>query len=163
MSRLGLACVAAVAALCVPAVAIGALGISASSSVSKTVTLNGFDQTATLTATLTVTGGNPQGWSIDAWAPQPSSGSNTLGRLYVPSEPSASCTGGGCKEPSPKGLSWPITLGTSSGGAVTIYNADRGSGTGTDKMTVPFAVDIDADALTGAYTTTITVSVSMGP
>jgi hypothetical protein len=163
VSRLALLCVAAVTVLCVPAVALGALGITASSRVSKTVTLDGLDQTATFTTTLTVKGGNPQGWSIDAWAPRPSSGSDSLSALYVASEPSASCSGHGCKDPRPNGLNWPITLGTSSGDAVTIYNADRGSGTGTDTMSVPFSVDIDADTLAGDYTTTITVAVSMGP
>jgi hypothetical protein len=159
------ACAAAIAAALLLPAAAGAVAVAAPSSVSATVTLNGFDQQATFPATLTVTGGGKTtGWNITAWAPKPASGSNTLSAVYVASQPSAApCTGNKCVDPTPTGLSWPITLGTSSGGAVKIYNAGLNTGTGSDPVSVPFTADVSANTLTGSYTTTITVAVVSGP
>jgi hypothetical protein len=162
VTRAALAC--ALVVLAIPALASGAVGISSSTSVSTTVTLDGFDQQATFTTTVTITGGGATGWHVTAWAPKPASGGNTLSAVYVPSQPTAgACSPGVCKKPTPTGLSWPVTLGTTSGGAVKIYNAAAGTGTGTDPVSVPFTADVAANTLAGAYTTTITVAVSNGP
>jgi hypothetical protein len=161
--RPALACAVALAALTVPALAVGAVGIASSTSVSTMVTLNGLDQQAVFDTTLTVTGGGGTGWKITAWAPKPTSGSNSLSALYVASAPTATCTGNKCVRPTPTGISWPVTLGTTSSGAVKIYNAAAGTGTATDPIDVPFAADVAANTLTGSYTTTITVAISNGP
>lgn len=159
-----LALVAALLALAVPAAASGAIAITSSTSVSTTVALDGFDQQATFSTALSISGGGSTGWHVTAWAPKPTSGSKTLGAVYVASQPSAgTCTGRGCRKPTPTGISWPVTLGTTSGGAVKIYNAAAGTGIGTDPVTVPFAADVAANTLVGAYTTTITVAISSGP
>jgi hypothetical protein len=148
----------------VPAATLGAVSVSAPSRVSASVTLDGFDQTATFSAALSVSGGGPNGWHITAWAPKPTSGSGSLSALSVPSRPTAgTCTGKNCVDPSPTGLSWPITLGTTSGGAVSIYNAAAATGTGTDPVTVLFASGVPASTLAGSYTTTITVAIANGP
>ena len=158
-----LAILVALIALAVPAAALGALGITSSTSVSTTVTLNGLDQSATFSTTLTISGGGPAGWNVTAWAPRPSGSAGTLGAIYVASRPSGACSGKNCVNPTPTGLSWPMTLGTSSGGAVKIYNAAASTGTGTVTVTVPFTSDVAANTLTGSYSSTITVAISSGP
>lgn len=158
-----LAILVALVALAIPATALGALGITSSSSVSTTVTLNGLDQSATFSTTLTVTGGGAAGWNITAWAPKPSGSAGTLGAIYVASRPSGACSGKSCVNPTPSGLSWPVTLGTSSGSAVKIFNAAANTGTGTVTVTVPFTTDVAANTLAGSYSSTVTVAISSGP
>jgi hypothetical protein len=129
-----------------------------------TVTLNGLDQTTTATSTLTVVDTGDDGWALTAWAPQPSGSNGSLGGLTVQGTPSASgCTGLGCTRPRPTGISWPVTLGTSSGGAAKIYNAADNSGFGTNFVSVDFSVSVPANARAGTYSTTITLAVASGP
>jgi hypothetical protein len=129
-----------------------------------TVTLNGLDQTTTATSTLTVVDTGDDGWALTAWAPQPSGSNGSLGSLSVQSQPSTSgCTGQGCIRPHPTDISWPVTLGTSSGGAAKIYNAADDSGFGTSFVSVDFSVAVPANARAGTYSTTITLAVSSGP
>lgn len=164
MRRSALVAAAVVAALALPAAAAAALAISSTTNTSTTVTLNGFDQTATGSFTMTITGGGTTGWHVTAWAAVPKNGSATIGTLSVPSQPSASaCTGPGCVKPTSSGISYPITLGTSSGGAVKIYDAAAHTGTGTDPVTVPYATAVPANALAGPYTTTVTLAIVSGP
>ncbi len=125
---------------------------------SSAVTLNGVDQTSTFAATITVSGAVNTGWNITAWAPLPTSGSNTLGTLVVPSQPTlGACSGGGCSLPTPTGITWPVTVGTTAGGATKIYNADVSTGKGTNTVNVTFNIPVLASALPGTYTTTLTV------
>lgn len=154
---------AAVLALAVPSAA-SAIGITSSTSSSASVTLNGFDQTASFSVSLSVTGQGNAGWNVTAWAANPAHGTDTLGALSVPSAPTAVCTGKGCVEPTTSGISWPVTLGTSSTGAVKIYNAANHTGTGTGAtISVPFETAVAASTLAAAYTTTITFAVATGP
>jgi len=129
-----------------------------------TVTLNGLDQTATATATLSVTDSANAGWALTAWAPPPSGSSGSLGGLSVASEPTTSdCVGAGCSLPDTTGISWPVTLGATSDSATKIYNADRHTGVGTNVIDVGFTVTVPADTRAGTYSTTITLAVSNGP
>jgi hypothetical protein len=165
MMRLAPVALALLFALGMPAAA-AAVGVSVSSTsnTSTTVTLNGFDETATGSFTMTISGGTSAGWSVTAWAPALTDNSRSLGALSVPSQPSASaCTGVGCVKPTPTGLSFPVTLGTSSGRAVKIYNAASHTGSGTDPVSVPYSVAVPANTLAGPYTTTITLAVANGP
>jgi hypothetical protein len=157
-----LAALVALLALAVPASA-SAISILAPTSTSTSITLNGFDQTATFSTALTIGGPGSGGWNVTAWAARPTSGSNTLSQLTVDSQPSTSCSGGGCVKAS-SSLSWPVTLGTASGGAVKIFNAAKNTGTGTgDTVTPTFSIAVPANAYPGAYTTTITFVVATGP
>jgi hypothetical protein len=157
------AVVLAIAALVAAPMAEAAIGIIAPATASTSVTLNGFDQDATLSVSLSISGPGTGGWHITAWAAKPASGSNTLGALVVSTQPTTSCTGGGCVKASST-LSWPITLGTTSSGAVKIFNAAKSTGTGSaDAVGVPFSISVPANTLTGSYTTTLTVAVATGP
>lgn len=163
MTRLALALLVAVATLAAP-VATAAISITAPTSASTSVTLNGLDQTATFTVTFAVGSPGTGGWHINAWAARPAAGSGTLGMLTVDSEPTSTCFGRGCVDAATSGLSWPLTLGTSSGSAVKIFNAAKKTGTGSNvAVDVPFSVAVPASTLTGAYTTTLNVAVATGP
>jgi hypothetical protein len=128
------------------------------------VTLNGLDQTATATASLSVTDTANAGWALTAWAPPLTGAGGSLGSLVVASQPATSdCSGSGCNAPQPTGVSWPVTLGADSGSATTIYNAAKHTGVGTNVVSVGFTVTVPANTLAGTYTTTVTVAVSNGP
>lgn len=161
MRKLAIAA-AVVSSLVLPGAA-GAIGITVSptSVTTPAVTLNGVDQRPTFTVAVTVTGANTSGWKLTVWAPAPNSFGKTLPALQVPSEPSdAPCSGKNCTQPSPTGISWPVTLGTTSGSAAKIYNAAVNTGDGNDVISVPFGVSVPANALPGTYTTTITLTIT---
>lgn len=149
------------------AVANAAFGIAVlpASVTSSAVTLNGVDQTSTFTATVTVSGATATGWNLKAWAPLPVSGANTLGALVVGSQPTlGACSGSGCNLPTPTGITWPVTLGTTSGTASKIYNASVSTGIGTNTVTITFTISVLAKAIAGSYTTTLTIiGSSSGP
>jgi hypothetical protein len=132
---------------------------------SSALTLNGVDQTSSFTATVTVSGATNTGWNLTAWAPLPVSGANTLGALVVATQPTlGACSGSGCNLPTPTGITWPVTLGTTSGTASKIYNANVSTGVGTNTVTITFKISVVAKALPGSYTTTLTViGSSTGP
>ena len=131
---------------------------------SSAVTLNGVDQTSTFSATVTVSGAVNTGWNITAWAPLPTVGGNNLGPLVVSTQPTlGACSGGGCNLPTPIGMTWPVTLGTTSGAAVKIYNADVSTGKGTNTVTATFGFSVPANVLPGSYVTTLTIIGSTGP
>ena len=143
------------------AVARAAFGITVlpATTTGTPVTLNGVDQTSSFTATITVSGALSTGWNITAWAPVPVSGVNTLAALVVPSQPTAGvCSGGGCNQPTPIGITWPVTVGTTAGGATKIYNANTATGKGTNTITVTFNIPVRAGALAASYTTTLTIT-----
>ncbi len=142
------------------AVARAAFGIAVlpATTTSSPVTLNGVDQVSTFTATITVSGAVLTGWNITAWAPLPVSGANTLGALVVPTQPTdGPCSGGACTQPTPIGITWPVTVGTTAGGATKIYNANTPTGKGTNTLTVTFNIPVPAGALAATYTTTLTI------
>lgn len=141
--------------------AAGAITIVVSQSASTSTTLDGQDHEAALTVDVTVGGAKTTGWNIVAWAPLPSNGTHNLPKLAVTSQPSDDpCTGRNCVQPSPTGISWPVQLGTSSGAAAKVYNADVNTGTGTVTIHVPIGVTVPSNAYAGTYTTTVTFTIS---
>jgi hypothetical protein len=128
-------------------------------------TLNGVDQTTSVDATITITGGTNAGWNIKAWAPLPTLAGLSLGPLVVPTEPtSGNCSGGrSCSDPNPTGITWPVTLGVTAGTASKIYNARANSGNLNNSIDLTFTINVPASALPGDYSTTLTIVGGTGP
>jgi hypothetical protein len=126
------------------------------------VTLSGVDQTKTLNLAVTVvnTGGtNTSGWSVTATAGVPTSGANTLSPLNITTVSAATCTGGGCNQPT-NNVTWPQSLSTT---AVKIFNAAANTGKGTVVLTPTIQITYDAKALPGTYTATLTMAGIQSP
>ncbi len=126
------------------------------------VTLNGDDQTKTFTMQYTVayTGGsNSAGWNVQAASTTPTSGTRTLPALKVTALTNANCTGGGCVNPT-NSITWPVTLGTT---AKRIYNAAANTGKGTVVLTATYQVSYPANAYSGTYSATVTLTGATGP
>lgn len=163
MIRAGLAALGV--ALALPTGAVAAIGLTATptSAVASAVTLNGDDQSSTFTETLAITGVTQSlGYNVTAWAPLPSVSGLTLGALRA-GAPTLSCTQGGCTTGTNGVTGYPITLGTSSGAAVKIFNATANSANKNQQAVVTFAIPVTADELPGTYTTTLTLTVANGP
>lgn len=138
--------------------------VSTSSPVNApTVTLNGDDQTTTFTivSQVSYTGGNNSaGWKIQASSTTPTaSGPRTLPPLAVTAG-SYACVGTCQSNPSPTGITYPITLSTT---AQTIDNASANTGRGTFNVTNTFQIAYPASATTGTYSATITLTGATGP
>jgi hypothetical protein len=134
------------------------IAVSPTTATSSGVTLNGVDRTSTFATVVTVSGAGATGWNITAWAPLPTSGSNTLSALKVATKPTlGACSGTGCNLPVTTGITWPVTLGTTSGTAAKIYNANVSTGVATNTVNVTFTIPVLASALPGSYTTTLTI------
>jgi hypothetical protein len=125
------------------------------------VTLNGDDQTVAFTIDTEVNSanGNKSGWKVQAAATAPASGSYTLPALTVTGG-SFSCIAGCTVNPSPTGVTYPITLGAT---AQTIYNANLNTGTGDFDIANTYQVAVPANTIKGTYTSTVTLSGSTGP
>ena len=125
------------------------------------VTLSGDDQTAsfTLDTEINSTNGNSAGWKVQASATTPTSGSYTLPALVVTGG-SFSCIAGCSVNPTPSGVSYPITM---SGTAQTIYNAAANTGTGDFDIANTFRLSVPANTIKGTYSSTVTLSGSTGP
>jgi hypothetical protein len=158
-----LAVVLLAGALAAAAHAAITLSLTATSAPAAT-TLNGVDQTTSVDATITITGGTNAGWNITAWAPLPLLAGLTLGPLVVATQPVAgACTGGGCSVPNPTGITWPVTLGVTAGTASKIYNARVNSGNQNNSIDLTFTINVPASALPGDYSTTLTIVGGTGP
>jgi hypothetical protein len=126
------------------------------------VTLNGVDQTTTFPMQYTVAytgGGNTAGWSVQAAATAPTSGTKTLPALQVTGVSAAPCSGGGCSD-AVNNVATPVTLGSS---PVRIFNAAVNSGQGTIVLSATYLLTFPANALASTYTSTVTVTASTGP
>ena len=120
---------------------------------SSAVTLNGLDQTSTFTETLATSSTTPfNGWHITAYAPVPTAtGGKSLSQLVVTAQPTlGACSGFQCSLPTPTGITWPVTLGTTAGAATKIYNAASATGEKNNSVIVIFGVPVTADELPGA-------------
>jgi hypothetical protein len=154
-----------VLALVVVPTATAAFSVTLNSASPQTfagITLSGVDQTKTLNLSVTVvnTGGtNTTGWSVTATAGVPTSGANTLSPLKITTVSAATCTGGGCNQPT-NAVTWPQTLSTS---GVKIFNASAGTGKGTVVLTPVIQITYDAKALPGTYAATLTVAGTTSP
>ncbi len=127
-----------------------------------TVTLTGDDQTKTFTVVTQVayTGGNnTAGWKVSANATTLTSGTHTLPAMQVTAGSSA-CQGTCTTNPTPTGITYPITLSTT---AQKIYNANTNTGRGTFNITSTFQIAYPASAVTGTYSSTLTLTGATGP
>jgi hypothetical protein len=164
MIRAGIAAALALV-LVLPAAATGAVGISVSptSATASAVTLNGDDQDSTFTETIAVSGVTQSlGYNVTAWAPVPTVSGKTLSALEA-GAPALSCTQGSCTTGTNSVTGYPLTLGTTSGAAVKIFNATAGSANKNQQAIVTFTIPVNADELPGIYTTTLTLTVANGP
>ena len=125
------------------------------------VTLNGVDQPKTFTIAYNVayTGGNNNaGWKVQASATTPTSGANTLPALTVTAGSSACVSG--CTTFPTNAITYPLTLTTT---AATIFNAALITGQGTFTVTSTYQLNYLANALPGTYSSTVTLTGTIGP
>ena len=163
MTRRGIA--ALVLALALPGSAAAAIGITVTptSATGTPVTLNGDDQSSTFTETIDVSGiTQSSGYNVTAWAPVPTVSGKSLAALQADA-PTLSCTQGGCSTGTNAVTGYPLTLGTSAGAAVKIFNATAGTAKKNQQAVVTFTIPVTADELPGTYTTTLTLTVADGP
>ncbi len=125
------------------------------------VTLSGDDQTKTFAIVTTVayTGNkNTAGWSVNAKATVPKSGTHTLPALQVTA--GAFACSSGCTTAPSNLIDYPITLTTT---AQTIFDADTNTGQGTYAVTSTYDVTYPASAIAATYSSTVTLTGSTGP
>jgi hypothetical protein len=161
----------------------GALGIEAPAALSWSATLNGLDQEVADTTDTAYTTVDPTGtgagWTVTAAATTFTAGSDTLpdsGTLVTngsttseadTTPPGNSCaTGSTCTAPSLTGITFPVAITTATTGPTptAIYDADTGSGEGSNVISpAVWWVNILSDATPGTYTSTITLAITSGP
>jgi len=150
----------------------GTLSLTLPSTMSWSLTLNGYNQTATTSSTVVVddSTGTGDGWQLTAAASSftatSSSGTTTTlsGESLSVAQPTAACASGTtCTLPDDT-VSYPVTLPIGSNVTPTVI-ASAALDTGMGEIDLPFtwSLAVPADALAGSYTSTITVSVSTGP
>jgi hypothetical protein len=152
----------------------GTLSVTLPSTMSWSLTLNGYNQTATTSSTVVVddSTGTGDGWQVTAEASPftatNSSGTTTTlsGESLSVAQPTAACASGTTCTLPDNTVSYPVTLPIGSNVNVTpIVIASAAVDTGMGEVDLPFtwSLAVPADALAGSYTSTITVSVSTGP
>jgi hypothetical protein len=127
----------------------------------STVTLNGDDQSQTVTVIgqVAYTGsGNTAGWHMTASATIPTSGGRTLPALVVTAGGFQCATG--CTTDPTNGIAYPITLSTT---AQKVYNAAANTGRGTYYVGNALAISYPANAIPGTYTSTVTLAGATSP
>jgi hypothetical protein len=134
------------------------------------LTLNGLDQTATYTPTLSVTDTRTasSGWNLQVTSTQFTAG----GGGTLPTTASAvtgvtrACnTGSTCGTLPTTNVTYPFTVpaGTTPPTAVKLYNAASGTGGGIVTVTPSVDVTVPGNAKAGSYSSTLTVTVASGP
>jgi hypothetical protein len=151
------------AALTVAPLASASFSLTASSPVTAPgVTLTGDDQSKTFTMVSTVnntsTGSTLAGWKVQASATAPTSGSNTLPALKVTGVTSACASS--CTVNPTNSVTWPVTLSTT---AQKIFNAAANTGLGNFNLTATLQITYPAKAIAGAYSSTVTLTLSTSP
>ncbi len=124
------------------------------------ITLSGDDQSKTFTIVTRIayTNINFSGWNVSASATTPTSGTHTLPPFDVTAGTYSCVTG--CTSNPNSAVTYPITLSTT---AQEIYNAATFTGRGTFNITNTYEVTYPASAISGTYTSTVTLSGSTGP
>jgi len=159
-----IAAAAAIALVFVPSAAAATFTFSVTTTSPVTapgVTLSGDDQTKTLTIVSQVayTGtSNTAGWNIQSSQTQPTSGTRTIPYFKVTAGSSACASS--CTTNPTNGITYPVTL---SGTAQKIYNAAANTGRGTFNVTSTYQVTYPANAITGTYSSTVTLTGTTGP
>jgi hypothetical protein len=134
---------------------------TASPVTAATVTLNGDDQSQTVTVVgeVAYTGtGNTAGWHMTASATVPTSGSRTLPALVVSAGGFQCVTG--CTTNPTNGIAYPLTLSTT---AQKVYNAAANTGRGTFYIGNSYVISYPANAIPGTYTSTVTLAGATSP
>lgn len=126
--------------------------------------------------------GGTSGWSVTAWntpftcSTSATCGSSTLTDLVFNGDtatsptdsaaPSLACTVAGCTNPTPSGVTFPVTVSqaaTAPGSPSKVYNATAGTGVGGIWVKNAWWVDAPANTLEGTYTSTITLAINATP
>lgn len=149
----------------------GSLGLTAPGSAPfPGVTLNGTNQTSTLSLTLVPDDetGTGNGWNIDVTSTTfTNASSDTLptSASTVTGVGSVTLPTGNCSAPSNTISPYPITVpaGTTAPTAAAIYSANTGTGEGPSDVALNFAVAIPGYAYSGAYSSTWTFTIASGP
>jgi hypothetical protein len=134
---------------------------TASPVTAPTVTLNGDDQSQTVTIAVQVdyTGGNnAAGWHVNASATAPTAGTRTLPALQV-TDGGYQCASSCTTNPT-NSVTYPLTLSTT---AQKIYDAAVNTGRGSFYVGNAYLVTYPANAIPGTYTSTVTLAGATGP
>jgi hypothetical protein len=147
------------------------LSVSTAAAPAFSANLNSGDQTKTYTVPLTVndtrTGGSAGlGWNTTVTSTQFSSGSHTLpAAVSTITAVSSACDNGGlCTNPT-NSVTYPVAVPAGAGPptAVKFFNAAATTGIGTFTVTPTVGVTVPQNSYTGAYTSTLTISIVSGP
>ena len=147
------------------------LSVSTAAAPTFSANLNSGDQTKTYTVPLTVndtrTGASAGlGWNTTVTSTQFLSGSHTLpATVSTITAVSSSCDNGGlCTNPT-NSVTYPVAVPAGAGPptAVKFFNAAATTGIGTFTVTPTVGVTVPQNSFTGAYTSTLTISVVSGP
>lgn len=152
-----------------PGCTSGGLSLTSPTSVTyPSVTLNGIDQTATVTGMLTPndqTNSN-SGWNIAGTSTTFTNGASktlptTATRVTAASVAAAS---NNCSLPT-NSIGYPVTLpaGTSAPPAAKLYNAAANTGAGPSNVTLTLPLTVPANTFNGSYTSTWTFTIGSGP
>jgi hypothetical protein len=152
-----------------PGCTSGSLTLTSPGSVTfPSLTLNGKDQTATVTGVLTPndqTNSNT-GWNIAGTSTTFTNGANkTLPTSATQiTAASAAKASQNCSLPT-NSIAYPITLpaGTTAPPAAKLYNAAANTGAGPSNVTLTFTLTATANTFNGTYTSTWTFTISSGP
>ncbi len=153
-------------------VSAGALGfVSAPPNVTFNDTLNGLNQTATATQAVNVSDatGSGAGWNLTATSTTFSHATHTLGTAAttVTAAPKVACDAGvTCVKATKTALvTYPYTLpaGATAPTATRFFNAAAKKGMGDQTITPTWTLAVPANAYSGAYTSTWTISIVSGP
>ena len=145
----------------------GSLSLTAPTTASWSVTLNGTDQTPTTNVSFTVDdeSGNRAGWNLTGTSTTFTNGVRTLATTATTVTAASATPGAGnCASPT-NSISYPTTLPAAATAptAVKLYNASSGTGRGPDTITLTFRVAVPANAYSGTYTSTWTIATAAGP
>jgi hypothetical protein len=137
---------------------------------SFSLTLNGLDQTATYTPSLSLTDTRsfPAGWNLQITSTQFATGGGATlptSASTVTGVTSACNTGSTCGTAPTNNVTYPFTLpaGSTPPTAVKLYNAAFGTGSGILDVTPTVQVAVPGNASAGSYSSTLTVTVASGP
>ncbi len=154
------------------AIAAGSLGfVSAPPNVTFGDMLSGINQTATATQAINVSDstGSGTGWNLTATSTTFASGAHTLSTAAttITAAPTVACDAGvTCTKATKTALvTYPYTLpaGAAPPTATRMFNSKAKAGMGDQTITPTWRLAVPADAYTGTYTSTWTISLVSGP
>lgn len=149
----------------------GALNLTNNTSTaSVAVTLDGSDKSGSWTAPVTVSDarGTGGGWSVTITSTQFATGTTPTRTLALDASAvtavSVSCAAGTCTGPT-NSIAYPVVVpaGSTAPTAVKIFNAASGTGMGSFTVTPTIATGVLGNAYAGTYTSTVSISVAVGP